>query len=200
MLAGKAREMGLGGLSKVSLADARKKVGALRALLADKIDPIARREAEDGAKKIEAARSISFDDCATAYVKAHEAGWHNAKHRQQRKNTLATYVSPAIGSLPVADVDVGMVMKVLEPLWTVKPETAGRVRGRIEAVLDWAKVRGFRQGENPALARASVEPAARSVEGAGREASRRTAILGARVFHERASSQSWLGRGGPRVP
>jgi integrase len=150
MLAGKAREMGLGGQSKLSLADARKKAVAHRALLADKVDPLARRQAEDAAKKVEAARSMTFDDCATTYRKAHEAGWKNAKHRQQWQNTIATYVSPVCGSVPVGDVDVAMVMKVLEPIWTTKPETATRVRGRIEAVLDWAKTRGYRASDNPA--------------------------------------------------
>jgi integrase len=150
MLGSKAREMGLGGLAKLPLADARKKAAAQRALLADKIDPLARREAEHRAKKIEAARAMMFDDCAAAYIKAHKDSWQNAKHRQQWENTLATYVMPVFGAVSVADVDVAMVMKVVEPLWSAKPETAGRVRGRIESVLDWAKARGFRDGENPA--------------------------------------------------
>jgi integrase len=150
MLEGKAREMGLGGASKIGLGDARKRAAAQRALLADKIDPLKRRQTEYTAKKIEAARAMTFDDCGSAYIKAHGVGWRNAKHRQQWQNTLATYVSPKFGSVPVGEVDVGMVMKAIEPLWTTKPETAVRVRGRIEAVLDWAKARGFRDGENPA--------------------------------------------------
>jgi integrase len=150
MLGGKAREMGLGGLSKIGLADARKKAAAQRLLLVDKVDPLERREVENSAKKVEAARSMTFAQCAKAYIESHTAGWRNAKHAQQWTNTLATYVYPEFGSAPVGDVDVAMVMKVLEPLWTTKSETAGRVRGRIEAVLDWAKVRGFRAGENPA--------------------------------------------------
>jgi integrase len=157
MLQGKAREMGLGGLSKVTLADARKRAADQRRLLADKVDPIERREAESTAKKVEAARTMTFDDGAAAYIKAHEAAWRNAKHRQQWKNTIATYVSPVFGSLSIADVDVAMVMKVIEPLWSKKPETAGRVRGRIEAVLDWAKARGFRDGENPARWRGHLD-------------------------------------------
>jgi integrase len=150
MLNGKAREMGLGGLSKIGLADARKKASAQRLLLVERVDPLARRNAERAAEKIEAARAMTFDDCAAAYMKAHESSWRNAKHRQQWTNTLATYVSQTFGSVPVADVSVAMVMKVIEPLWATKPETAGRVRGRIEVVLDWAKARGFREGENPA--------------------------------------------------
>ena len=157
MLDGKAREMGLGGLTKIGLADARKKAAAQRLLLVDKVDPLERREAENSAKKIEAARSVTFDQCAKAYIEAHKTGWRNAKHAQQWTNTLAAYVYPAFGSVPVGDVDVAMVMKVLQPLWTSKPETAGRVRGRIEAVLDWSKVRGFRAGENPARWRGHLD-------------------------------------------
>jgi integrase len=150
MLDGKAREMGLGGLAKIGLADARKKAAAQRLLLVDKIDPLKRREAENSAKKVEAARSMTFAQCARAYIDSHTAGWRNAKHAQQWAHTLATYVYPEFGSVPVGDVDVAMVMRVLEPIWAIKPETASRVRGRIEAVLDWAKARGFRAGENPA--------------------------------------------------
>ena len=150
MLEGKAREMGLGGLAKIGLADARKKAAAQRLLLVDKIDPLKRREAENSAKKVEAARSMTFAQCAKGYIDSHTAGWRNAKHAQQWTNTLATYVYPEFGSIPVGDVDVAMVLRVLEPIWTTKPETASRVRGRIEAVLDWAKARDFRAGENPA--------------------------------------------------
>src|SRR5262249_49075818 len=102
------------------------------------------------AAAVEAARAMTFSDCAAAYISAHEAGWRNPKHRQQWKNTLSTYVSPAIGKLPVSAVDTGLVLKVLQPIRTKKPETASRVRGRMEAVLDWAKVSGYRTGENPA--------------------------------------------------
>ena len=166
MLQGKAREMGLGGLLKVSLAEARRKAAVQRALLVDKIDPLKRRQTENAAKKVEAARSMTFDECASAYIRAHEVSWQNAKHRQQWQNTLAAYVSPKFGSVPVGEVDVGMVMKAIEPLWKTKPETAGRVRGRIEAVLDWAKARGFRDGENPARWRGHMSnllPARRKV-------------------------------------
>jgi integrase len=150
MLDGNAREMGLGGLAKVGLADARKKAAEQRLLLADKIDPIELRKVKRGEKKVEAACAMTFDHCAAAYIKAYEGSWRHPKHRQQWTNSLARYVSPAFGGVPVGSIDVGMVMNVLEPLWAKTPETAGRVRGRIEAVLDWAKARGFRDGENPA--------------------------------------------------
>ena len=148
---GKSREMGLGSLNAVSLADARLKAAACRGLLADGIDPIAARDAERTQRSLEDARAITFDQCAEAFITAHSAAWKNQKHVAQWKATLRTYVSPVFGSLPVQVVDVALVMKVLEPIWTTKPETAARIRGRIESVLNWAKARGYRAGENPAL-------------------------------------------------
>jgi hypothetical protein len=100
---------------------------------------------------MEDARAITFDRCAEAFIAAHSAAWKNQKHVAQWKATLRTYASPVFGSLPVQAVDVTLVMKVLEPIWATKPETATRIRGRIESVLNWAKARGYRTGENPAL-------------------------------------------------
>jgi integrase len=157
MIDGAAREMGLGGLAKVGLADARKKAAPLRLLLADKVDPIERRKLEKSASTIAAARSMTFDECAAAYIKAHEIGWRHAKHHKQWTSSLARYVSPAFGAAPVRSIDVGMVMGVLEPIWAKTPETASRLRGRIERVLDWARVRGFREGENPARWRGHLD-------------------------------------------
>jgi integrase len=148
---GKSREMGLGSLNAVGLAGARLKAAACRGLLADGIDPIAARDAERTQRALEDARAITFDQCAEAFITAHGAAWKNRKHVAQWKATLRTYVSPVFGSLPVQAVDVALIMKVLEPIWTTKPETASRVRGRIESVLNWAKARGYRTGENPAL-------------------------------------------------
>ena len=148
---GKSREMGLGSLNAVGLADARLKAAACRGLLADGIDPIAARDAERTQRALEDARAITFDQCAEAFITAHGAAWKNQKHVAQWKATLRTYVSPVFGSLPVQVVDVALIMKVLEPIWTTKPETAARIRGRIESVLNWAKTRGYRTGENPAL-------------------------------------------------
>lgn len=120
MLKGRAREMGLGGVTKVSLADARKKAADARLLLSDGKDPLALRKDEQtrqaAAEKLAAARAITFNDCADAYVRAHEASWRNEKHRQQWRNTLATYVAPVFGSVPVQDVDVTSVVKVIEPI------------------------------------------------------------------------------------
>jgi integrase len=147
---GKSREMGLGSLNAVGLADARLKAAECRRLLADGIDPIAARDVERSQRALD-ARAITFDKCADAFIKAHSSGWKNPKHVKQWTATIRTYATPVFGSLPVQAVDVALVMKVLEPLWTTKPETATRVRGRIESVLNWAKARGYRTGENPAL-------------------------------------------------
>src|SRR5262249_38723123 len=122
-------------------------------------------------------------------IRAHEIGWQNAKHRKQWSNTLAKYVSPVFGSVAVQDVDVSLVIKAIEPIWGVKPETASRVRGRIEAVLDWAKVRGFRTGENPARWRGHLDhvlPARSKVRRVKHHAALPYAELGAFIKNLRA--------------
>lgn len=144
MLRGRARWMGLGPLDLVSLAEARQRATAAHKLLLDGQDPIESRRAG------QQAAGIIFQDCADRYIKAHRAGWKNAKHADQWANTLATYAYPVLGALPVATIDTGRVLAVLEPLWSTKAETATRVRQRIEAVLDWARARGYRDTENPA--------------------------------------------------
>ena len=154
MLNGRAREMGFGSLTKVGLADARKKANDARRLLSEGCDPLAQRQNEENeraaAAKLAAARSVTFDACAEAYIRAHQVSWRNEKHRQQWTNTLKTYASPVLGSVPIQDIDVELIMRVVEPIWSTKTETARRVRGRIEVILDWAKVRGYRSGDNPA--------------------------------------------------
>jgi integrase len=156
-LAGKSREMGLGPLHTLGLAEARAKARELRKQVLDGEDPIATRNTRRQAATVEAATGMTFQACAEAYIAAHQAGWRNPKHRAQWPATLSTYAYPVFGSLPVQSVDVGLVMKALEPIWQVKPETASRVRGRIEAALDWATARGYRQGENPARWRGHLE-------------------------------------------
>ncbi len=154
---GRAREMGLGSLNAVSLADAREKAAACRKQLAEKIDPLEARKAADAARSVAAAKTLTFSECADAYIAAHRAGWKNAKHSEQWKATLATYAHPVIGALPVASIDVGLVMQVLEPIWATKTETASRLRGRLEKILDWAKTRGYREGDNPARWRGNLD-------------------------------------------
>jgi integrase len=147
---GEARAMGLGPIDIVPLADAREKARECRRQLLDGADPIAARRDERQRKRAEAARGITFEECAEKYIAANKSGWRNAKHAEQWKSTLETYAYPVFGKLDVAAVDTVLVLKAIEPIWSTKTETAGRVRGRIESVLDWAKARKHRQGENPA--------------------------------------------------
>ncbi|MCJ2077900.1 tyrosine-type recombinase/integrase [Methylobacterium sp. E-016] len=149
-LGGKARAMGLGSANTFSLAEARDKARDCRKLTAEGLDPIEIRSGRRQDAAVEAARAITFRSSAASYIGAHRAGWRNAKHAAQWTATLETYAYPAFGDLPVQAVDTGLVMQALEPIWSAKPETATRVRGRIESVLDWATARGYRRGENPA--------------------------------------------------
>jgi integrase len=134
----------------VSLAEAREAASECRKLRLLRIDPIEQRKQERQRARLESAKAMTFDQCRDAYIAAHAPSWKNPKHSQQWINTLSTYVSPVFGSLPVQSIDVSLVTKVLSPIWNTKPETAGRVRGRIESILYWARARGFREGENPA--------------------------------------------------
>lgn len=151
--AGRLRETGLGtasGADAVSLAEARDKAAALRLTVKAGTDPLEERKAAAAAKRQEEAAALTFRMIAERHIAANEGSWRNEKHRQQWKNTLATYAYPVIGDLPVAEIDTPHVLKVIEPIWQAKPETADRVRGRIEVILDGAKARGYRTGENPA--------------------------------------------------
>ena len=147
---GRERWMGLGPLHTVGLKDARDRAHMARRLLLDGIDPLDARKAERAAQALEAARSLTFEQAAQQYFEAHEQKWRNAKHRQQFLNTLKAYAFTKIGKFPVAAIDTGLVLKCIEPIWSDKTETASRVRARIEAVMDWATVRGYRKGDNPA--------------------------------------------------
>jgi len=157
MLNGRTREMGLGSLHVHTLAEARDAAAGARKLLRDNIDPIDARNADDKRKALDAARALASKQCATSYIEAHEADWKNAKHASQWTNTLETYCGPVFGSLPVQVVDTALVCKVLEPVWTEKPETASRRRARMERVLDWATMRGYRSGDNPARWRGHLD-------------------------------------------
>jgi integrase len=153
----KLRDMGLGSVNAISLAEARERAAHCRNRRANGIDPIEQRRGQKSTKHAEAARAVTFEQCATAFIEAHKAGWKNAKHAAQWTATLKTYAYPVFGALPVASVDTPLVLKVLEPIWNGKTETATRVRGRIESVLDWARVRSYRQGENPARWRGHLD-------------------------------------------
>jgi integrase len=150
MLAGRARKMGLGSANTVSLKLAREKAQEARLKLLDADDPIDTRKAVRLEKLASSVSAMTFREAAEKYIAAHRSGWKNIKHASQWDATLKAYVYPHFGNLSVAAVDVGLVLKALEPIWTEKPETATRVRGRIESILDWAAARKLRSGENPA--------------------------------------------------
>lgn len=156
-LRGKSREMGLGSAGTFSLAEARDKALMCRKLCYEGIDPIEARRQQRQAAALESARAMTFRQCAAAYIESHKAGWRNEKHGAQWLATLEAYVHPIFGDLSVQAIDTGLVIKAIEPIWTTKPETAVRVRGRIESILDWAKARGFRAGENPARWRGHLQ-------------------------------------------
>lgn len=157
MLAGKARQMGLGDVNTFSLKEARERARAARQQVADGIDPIAARQDKKAALRADDAKAVTFQQASERYIKAHAAGWKNAKHGDQWRNTLQTYAWPVVGNLHVGKVDTAHVMQILEPIWSEKAETASRVRGRIESVLDWAKARHFRSGDNPARWRGHLD-------------------------------------------
>jgi integrase len=154
---GKDRQLGLGPLDTVTLAAARAAARECREHLLAGLDPVEQRRAQRAANALADAKAMTFDQCRDAYIAAHRAGWRNAKHAKQWTATLTTYVTPMFGHLPVGAIDTGLVLKVLERIWATKSETASRLRGRIEAILDWAKVRGFRTGENPARWRGHLD-------------------------------------------
>jgi integrase len=154
---GRERWLGLGPLHTYNLKEARERARDARQLLHSGIDPIEDRKAKKAERALAAAKSVTFKECAEAYIAANEGAWKNAKHAAQWTATLKTYVYPHIGNLPVASVDTGLVLKCVEPIWKDKTETASRVRGRIESVLDWAAVRNYRSGDNPARWRGYLE-------------------------------------------
>ena len=157
MLNLRRREMGLGSLRAISLAQAREKAAACRRALATGLDPIDERDAQRVQRAAEAARTLTFAQCAERFIAAHEVGWRNEKHAAQWRSTLETYCGPVFGAILIEQVDTVLVLKALEPIWSAKPETATRVRSRIERVLDWARVRGHRSGENPARWRGHLD-------------------------------------------
>jgi integrase len=147
---GRLRDMGIGPCHTFSLAEARERATEARKLRIDNIDPIAHKHAREAALKAADAKAMTFKQCAEGFIKDNEKEWTNAAHHQQWTSTLATYVYPILGNLPVAAIDTPLVLKVIKPLWGDKTETASRVRGRIEAILGWATVHHYRSGDNPA--------------------------------------------------
>lgn len=150
-------DVGLGPYPEVSLADAREAARVHRRKVRDGGDPLKERREARAALLAGKAAAKTFKECAVAYIEANKAGWKNEKHAKQWSATLETYAYPQIGGLPVASVTIAHVLTVLEPLWSSKTETASRLRARIESVLDWARVRGYREGENPARWRGHLD-------------------------------------------
>ena len=157
MIDGKSFAMGLGPTHTVDLAEARRKALEGRRLLLDGVNPLLARNQQQVAAKLAETNMMTFDQCAEAYIQAQKPSWKNAKHAKQWSSTLKTYASPVFGAAPVADVDTGLVVKCLAPIWESKTETATRVRGRIESVLGWATTSGYRTGENPARWKGHLE-------------------------------------------
>jgi len=147
---GRDHTMGLGPVHTVSLELAREKARACRLLLLDGVDPREHRDAERAARAAAKAKALIFKEAAAAYHAQHERKWRNRKHAAQFLSTLKTYAYPVLGNMAVADIDTSAVLRAIEPHWLTKTETISRLRGRIEAVLDWATVRGYRSGDNPA--------------------------------------------------
>lgn len=150
MVGGKRREIGLGGYPTVTLAGAKEAARAKRAMIEAGKDPLEEAKAAKSALIAARASAITFREAASQFIQAKEAGWKNAKHGQQWRNTLEQHAYPVLGKLLVRDISQEHVMKVLEPIWPSITETATRLRGRIENVLDWATARRYRQGDNPA--------------------------------------------------
>jgi integrase len=156
---GRRREMGLGAAAFIDLAAAREAALAARKQAIGGVDPIAARAGARAKAIASRAKMLTFRQCAEAYLASHESSWKNVKHRWQWENTLQVHAYPIFGNLPVTEIDAALVMAVLDPIWLTKTETASRLRGRIEAILDWAQVRGLRKGDNPARWRGHLQKA-----------------------------------------
>jgi integrase len=150
VIGGKRRDMGLGAYPGVSLARAREKAQDARDEIRKGVDPIEDARAARSRLKAERAAALTFKQCAEKYISSHRPSWRNEKHADQWRSTLETYAYPFMSDLLVRDVAVAHVLAALEPIWHTKTETASRLRGRVEAVLDWASARSYRSGENPA--------------------------------------------------
>lgn len=149
-IAGKTRDIGLGGFPAVTLAQARESARAMRVKVTQGIDPIQERRERQISLRAARGKLITFSEAMDRFLEDRGAEWRNSKHKQQWENTLTTYAVPTLGTLHVKDIGLAHILNVLRPIWKTKTETASRLRGRIENILDWAKVHGYRETENPA--------------------------------------------------
>jgi integrase len=154
---GRERWLGLGSAATVSLAEAREAAEKAQKLRGQGIDPVDHKRAAKQAAKVEAAKQVSFEAATEAFVTTRASGWKQPRHAQQVRGSLARHAFPIIGAMPVGEIDANAVLRVLQPLWHAKTETASRIRSRIEAVLDFASVRGWRSGANPAIWRGNLK-------------------------------------------
>jgi integrase-like protein/Arm domain-containing DNA-binding protein len=143
--------MGLGKLADFKLDEARERARKARQLLRDGVDPIAQKQVDKAQRALEEAKLITFETATRQYLEQHEGAWKNPKSAKNFQAAMEKYVFPTIGRLSVAAIDVGLVLKCIEPIWREIPVSADRIRNRIEAVLDWCTVRGYRKGDNPAF-------------------------------------------------
>ena len=146
----KRRDIGIGGFPGVTLAHARERARDLRLKVSRGIDPIQERRDQQASLKAAQGKLKTFSEAMRGFLDDRSSGWKNPKHKQQWQNTLTAYALPELGNLFVRDVELAHILNVLRPIWQEKTETASRLRGRIESVLDWARVHGYRQGDNPA--------------------------------------------------
>jgi len=147
---GRLHDMGIGPTHTLSLAEARERATEARKLLLDGIDPLAAKRTRLAALKAAEARAMTFADCVKDFIKDNDSSWTNARHRREWETSLIKHAYPVLGSLPVAAIDTPLVLRVLKPIWAATPESASRLRGRIENVLGWATVHHYRSGDNPA--------------------------------------------------
>ena len=159
MLNGRARHMGLGGYPEITLAAAREKAASYRTIIKSGTDPLDGKHESKQKARADAAKRITFSKAAAEYIESHKSGWKNAKHIEQWRTSIKDYADGIIGSLDVSVIEVAHILRIMQKddLWTTKTETATRLRGRIEKIIDWATVRGFRKGENPARWKGNLE-------------------------------------------
>jgi integrase len=155
---GKRHDLGLGPLHTIGLAEARELALAARKQRLNGVDPLQTRQAEKRDRKLAPLKTaVTFAEAADAYIRSHSAGWRDPRAEPQWRASLRDYATPVIGDVPVDAIDTRFVMKCIEPIWTTRTETASRVRARIEAILDWARVAGYREGENSARWKGHLE-------------------------------------------